>query len=699
VAAPDISKFLPTFRAEAQDHITQLETGLVRLEKNPKDVELINLLNRAAHTLKGAARMMGFNDITDVAHRIEDTFAAIEDKEYEFTSKIADKVFKDLDTIKGLLEKLGAGGEKTKNQEEKIKPPPDSNPVGGERAERVPSGVEGEFIRVPLSRINTLMNLAGEMVINKVKAEYKISMVKKLSKLAKESQKELAAVTEGNRQMHQLNVTAEKVKTAIITLADNISAEALHLDPIVAELQETARQLRMLPMDTVFDTYPRLIRDIAQSQHKTVDFDMSGKETEIDKKILEGISPALIHLLRNCVDHGIEKTGQVTLSAWHEGGNVVIEVADDGVGLDLDNIKATALKKKVVTSEEMVDMSEKEIMNLIFLPGFSTLPIITDVSGRGVGLDVVKVQVEKLRGEVILASSPGRGTTITLKLPLTVAIIQALMVKIETMTFAFPLLAITEAITVTANDINTIEGKSAISLRGHPVPLVPLSDLLALPKNPTTEKTKKKLPSVMLLSPALWVKKIGFMVDEVMGEDEIYLKSLGNHLGRIKNIEGATILGSGEVVIVLDVPDLIESAKSVRAAPTMVSPTIVSESKKKILIVEDSFTTRELERSILEAQGYDIATAIDGLEAIDKISQAKPDLIVADIQMPRMDGFEMCRTLKKNDEYKDIPVVMVTALEKEEDKRRGIEVGAEAYITKTSFDQKNLLETIERLIG
>ncbi|MFH1684616.1 MAG: hybrid sensor histidine kinase/response regulator [Candidatus Margulisiibacteriota bacterium] len=703
MAELDKSKFLAVFKTEADDHVTKLEKGLVKLEKKPKDIELINELNREAHTLKGAARMMGFIDIQDLAHKIEDAFAAIAQKEFEFAPKIADQVLLDLDLIKDMLGKVFKG--------EKEKPVR----IKEDEVLRSSEGAKDEYIRVPLDRVNKLINLVGEIVSCKIKSEYKISASKKLVKLVKEHYRATALLGEEMKAffasqasplrqkyssaIHQCNLDVGNLKNEAMSLGESISSEAIRMDTIVNELQESVRQMRMLPISSVFDTYPRLVRDIAAAQKKKVDLEIVGEGTEIDKKLLEEINPALIHILRNCVDHGIAKEGKIKLSAWHEGGNVIIEIKDDGIGIDPEEIRAAALKKKIAAKEDLAGMSEKEIINLIFLPGFSVSPIITDVSGRGVGLDVVKTQVEKLRGQISIGSARGRGTTVVLKLPLTVAIIKALTVRVEDQVFALPLLSIDESLSVRPQDINTIEGKMAVSLGGHPVPLVRLADVLVLPKIKIAGQTKKAPEGVDVIIASSLDKEIGFMVDGVMGEEEIYIKSLGEYLGRIRNIEGAAILGTGEVIVVLDVPGLIESARSIKAGSEVLRPEIEKKARKKILVVEDSLTTRELERSILEAQGYEVVTAIDGLEAVDKVARSKPDLIVTDVEMPRMDGFEMCRTLKKNDEYKDIPVVMVTVLEKEQDKRKGIEAGADAYITKGAFDQKNLLETIERLVG
>jgi chemotaxis protein histidine kinase CheA len=375
----------------------------------------------------------------------------------------------------------------------------------------------------------------------------------------------------------------------------------------------------------------------------------------------------------------------------------VITVEDDGRGMDITQIKETALKKRLVSPHDLDAMTPKEVMNIVFMNGYSTSPIVTDVSGRGMGLDIVRRDIANLKGRVILDAEKNRGTKFTLVLPLTIAIIQVLLVKAQNMLFALPIFSVTESVKVSADDVSLTGGRMALQFREHIVPLVRLNEVLALPRANEEEKTKKEMLVVMTSS---LDSRVGFIVDEIAGEGEAFIKSLGKHLGKVKNVSGAIIMPTGEVVVVLDTADLV--ANSALGLPHVTGKRSVVGTKhkeKRILVVEDAFSTRELEKSILETHGYLVDTAVDGLDALDRMVDNQYDLIVSDVEMPRMDGFELCRTLKNNEGYKDIPVVMVTALQKEEDKRRGIEVGAAAYLVKSAFEQTNLLDTIERLVG
>jgi chemotaxis protein histidine kinase CheA len=368
--------------------------------------------------------------------------------------------------------------------------------------------------------------------------------------------------------------------------------------------------------------------------------------------------------------------------------------------MDIDEIKQTALKKRLVSINDLEKMTEKEIKNIAFINGYSTSRIITDVSGRGIGLDVVRHDIENLKGQVGFDTEKDKGTKFTLVLPLTIAIMQVLLIKSRDMLFALPMVSIEEIIRVKPGDISTIEGKMAIQVRDHIVPVVSLSEVLELPLTETTEKKEKANEELSIVLTASLDKRVGFIVDEIVGQEEIFIKSLGKYLGKVNKVSGATILGTGEVVVILYIADLIAQS---RLGHSAVSSKILTPKEKKkdrkILVVDDSSTARELEKSILEAHGYTVDTAVDGLDAINNLNKAKFSLVVSDVEMPKMDGFELCKTLNNSEAYKDIPVVIVTTLEKEEDKRRGIEVGAAAYIAKGAFNRTNLLDAVERLIG
>lgn len=691
----DRSQFLGLFKTEALEHLRELNNGLIELEKNPLNLELFQKLNREAHTIKGAARMMGFEEIQAEAHQIEDLFALAQEKKESLKKEEIDGLFAKLDLIEKMVQEIcQLKEEKEKNseeQKEKQETPSLKNnvcPIDEDLA---------QYLKIPLDRIDQIMNLTGEIVISKVKDDYKVGLTKKISKKLLPLERSMASLSEKDNNLHSLNLTLLKIKEEFAELSELLTTESIHMDATVGELSEAVSKMRMLPASTIFDTYPRMVRDLSQAQKKELLFKMVGKETEIDKKVIEEINPALMHILRNAIDHGIESSGEITLKSWHEGNSLMIEISDNGAGIDLEAVKETALHKNLISPEEMANLSPDEILNFIFAPGFSTSKIITDVSGRGVGLDVVKTQIEKMRGQIKVFSKKGEGTRMLMKLPLTVAILDSLMVKLSSQKFALPLLNIDEVLEVKREELNTLEGVLALILREHLVPLINLKDVLGVGGNSSKMKEPESL-SVLIVNS--FAKRVGFVVDEIIGEEKIHLKALPLSLGEVLNVEGAAILGNGEVVVVLDVNSLIKNSKKrVGGKASLNENKVVQPLKKKILVVEDSLTTRELEKSILEKEGYKVVTAIDGVEGLEKVRQEEPDLVISDVSMPRMNGFEMCLQIRRDEKIAETPVVMITALASEADKRKGIESGADAYITKSTFDQHNLLETIERLIS
>jgi len=789
---PDTMKdLIAIFKAETEDHLTKLDNGLVELEKQPSNVNLASALNREVHTLKGAARVFGFCEIQDIAHRVEDIFEEVAGKRAVFSSFMAERIFKGLDAIRVILDKIvqeqeididateicrdleeclsGTRGIKRGKQEERSNKgeekavEPQEKEAGAEKereSRREPRREDGavetppkpeqgkkhdgrrpenqvvdrtsepvaphsstqieEYIRVPLSRVDKLLYLVGEVLINKMKVSAITAQAKSLSRLSKEAQKSISNLSEAMKKefspqvrevtklLGQCDVQMQKLRENNVKLYDQASTLAFHLDPVIDELQANMKKIRMLPLSAIFDGFPRMVRDIATQQGKEVNLLISGEETELDKKVLDGIKPSFIHILRNCIDHGIEepevrtalgkaRTGTIKVSALHEVDNVVITIEDDGRGMDVDQIKHTALKKQLASQEDLERMADQEILNIVFMNGYSTSPFVTDVSGRGIGLDIVRRDITNLKGRVTLTTQKDGGTKFTLVLPLTIAIIQVLLVEVQEMILALPMLPITESVKVKLDDISSIQGRMAILHREHIVPLIELNEVLELPQREEKGKLNKEM---MVVIAASLDNRVGFIVDRIVGEEEVFIKSLGRHLGKVRNVSGAIIMPTGEVVVVLDMADLI--AHSALRLPAATGKKVIPELKRKvkrILVVEDAFSTRELEKTILETHGYLVDTAVDGLDALDRITGTHYDLVVSDVEMPRMDGFELCRTLKKKEGCADIPVVMVTALQKEEDKRRGMEVGAAAYIVKSAFEQQGLLDTIERLVG
>ncbi len=644
---PKEQDFIELFKVEAEGYLTKLDNGLVELENQPDNDGLITELNRAAHTLKGSSRMFNFLEIQEISHRIENIFVGIIQKKITFSSLIADSIFNAVDVIrkilKGILteEKSGVVSAACRKLDESLLSQPS---LKKESAENFTYDVEPpihrdgsvtskehepiqEYVQVPLNRINNLFNLVGMLMINKTGNSAKLDQIKKLLKIVKETETELSFISDKikkdtlfqNRDVKntlgKCDANIEKLKEISTLLHNNISSEAFCLDPIIDELQNNIKQIRMITCSTTFEGFPRMIRDIAAQENKLIDLKISGKETELDKNILDGIKASLMHILRNCVDHGIEapdvrknlnkpKTGTIYLEAFHDAGNIVITIEDDGKGIDINEIKTVALNKKLVSEKDLSQMPDESILNLVMMDGLSTSPIITDISGRGVGLNVAKHDISNLNGQIFIKTEKNKGTKFTIILPRTLAIIHVLLIKEYGKFLAIPTASVSESLKVDVKNISTIEGKMAIQVRDQIIPVVRLGKALSLPLETDNEQDRKGRQkineSVFVIIISSLNKKVGFIVDKIVNEKEVFVKSISKHHGNVKNIIGATILSSGEVVIILDVIDLIKHSKTFERYPAAVTQEGQPQNnkitnQKRILIVDDSLSTRELE--------------------------------------------------------------------------------------------------------
>ncbi|MBI5302730.1 MAG: hybrid sensor histidine kinase/response regulator [Chloroflexi bacterium] len=593
--------------------------------------------------------------------------------------------------------------------------------------ERRKAGVHGapaneDTIRVATGKLDSLMARSGELLVAGLKIDQRLREIEEtghaLEELNREWLKARAAnsalLHDGNEQIKPLirlmDVYQEKLRALSIQVGDlkrGFSGDALHLARVTNDLGEGVMKVRMLPVATVFDAFPRMVRDLARDMGKEVELRVEGAETELDRKVLEEIKDPVMHLIRNAVDHGIEKPderarvgkptqGVVNLRAFQKGNNIVIQVADDGAGINRDRVKQSALKHAVITPEQAQVLSDDEALMLIFASGLSTSPIITGVSGRGVGMDVVRRNVEALQGQVDVHTALGKGTTFDLTLPLTLATTQELLVQVADQTFGIPISAVERILRISKKDIAAVSGRRAVVVDDEPVSLVPLAQVLELQNDEQQVSTDGKMPIVILGSGR---KRVAFLVDAVVGQQESVVKSLGKQLARVRNVAGATILGSGKVVMTLNPMDLV---KSIRGAQNhaVAAPAKTKKTKQAaILVVDDSLSTRTLEKNILETAGYKVTVATDGVEALSVLSSnGGYDLVVSDVLMPRMDGLQLTASIKKDPNLKKIPVVLVTSLDSQKDRESGLEVGADAYLVKSNFDQSNLLDTVAQLI-
>ncbi|WP_104712843.1 hybrid sensor histidine kinase/response regulator [Helicobacter cetorum] len=538
-------------------------------------------------------------------------------------------------------------------------------------------GVE-QTVRVDVRRLDHLMNLIGELVLGK----------NRLIRIYSDVEERY----DGEKFLEELN-----------QVVSSISA-------VTTDLQLAVMKTRMQPVGKVFNKFPRMVRDLSRELNKSIELIIEGEETELDKSIVEEIGDPLIHIIRNSCDHGIEsledrkmlgkpEMGRVELSAYNEGNHIVIKITDDGKGLDPDALKQKAIEKGVISEKEADSMSDKEAFGLIFKPGFSTAKTVSNVSGRGVGMDVVKTNIEKLNGIIELESEVGVGTTQKLKIPLTLAIIQALLVGVQEEYYAIPLSSVLETVRVSQDEIYTVDGKSVLRLRDEVLSLVRLSDIFKV------DAILESGSDVYVVIIGLADQKIGVIVDYLIGQEEVVIKSLGYYLKNTRGIAGATVRGDGKITLIVDVAAMMEMAKSVKVNIT----TLMNESENAkvksspsdyvVLAIDDSSTDRAIIRKSLKPLGITLLEATNGLEGLEmlKNSDKTPDAILVDIEMPKMDGYTFASEVRKYNKFKSLPLIAVTSRVTKTDRMRGVESGMTEYITKP-YSTEYLTSVVKRSI-
>lgn len=582
-------------------------------------------------------------------------------------------------------------------------------------------------LRVDSEKLDTLINQVNELTVTKIKTQKHLQELKIVNKELEEWQKIATKAinylkyydkkyfqttqteTPISFFMKQLltlfNENNKRVSDAtgnLSSLQRTIQEDDTKMGVIIDNLGNMVKDVRILPLATVFHLFGRMVRDIAQEKNKKIDLEIVGSETSTDKKIIEEIKTPLIHIIRNAIDHGIEtpeerialgknEAGKIILSAAQKGNKVLIEIKDDGKGLNTEKIKEKAVQKGYLTSEEINTMTDEQITNIIFAPGFSTGDEITNISGRGIGLDVVQSKIAQLNGKVKMVSEVNRGCCVQIELPTTMSTIKAFLVKSGKQTFAIPMETINTVLRKRPDEIIHSKDKKSIVFKDKTVHLHDLAEILNL-KHPQKEKTKEIIVILEVDN-----KIMALSVDKLIGDQEILHKKLSSPLYKIKNISGLTTLASGETCLILNITDIIKSGLNKKLIEVNKNPLALTSSYK-ILLVDDSITTRTLERNILQKAGYNIEVAQHPIEALEKMKSTCFDMIISDIEMPEMNGLEFLEKLKTNENYADIPVIMVSSLISEDYKKRAAELGAEKYIVKGEFEQDSFQETIKAIL-
>jgi len=737
-----------------------------------RQTAVVETIFREAHSLKGAARAVNMTDIETICQSLESVLAVLKRREINPSPELFDTLHFAVDTINKILLSSAEGEQvpitelmrqlsrlETGRQtggipiEEYIPLSQDNNlpditgsngflsscsiinqKTNMELSEKNTNNTHrsalnigdkpavSTTVRISTEKLDALLLQAEEMLSIKLAADRHLADLRDIQDMLdrwdKECVKNYPGIQTGknNSQFTKLleffdwnHNCVKLLESKLNTLIKLAEYERRSIGGIVDNFQKDVKKALMLPFSSLLVTFPKMVRDLSRVQSKEVELTLQGSEIEIDKRILEDMKDPFIHMLRNCIDHGIEKPedrernnkprrGKITVAISQVSGHKVeILVSDDGSGINLNKIKESAVKRGILSEKEVGRLSRQEALALIFQSEVSTSPIITDISGRGLGLAIVREKVEKLGGVISVETDPQTGSSFRILIPVTLATFRGILVRVIEQLFVIPSSNVNRVIRIKQEEIKTVENKEIIYLNGCAVSFARLVDVLELPRQENKNNSSGYIPVLVLCSAE---KQIAFAVDEIIGEQEVLVKSLGKQLSRVRNVSGATVLGSGKVVPILCIPDLLKSTVKVNHIPAGTSSTEkkVSVKRKLILVVEDSITSRMLLKNILESSGYSVKTAVDGIEALTALKTEDYDLVVSDVEMPRMNGFDLTSRIRADKKYSQLPVILVTGLDSREDRERGIDVGANAYIVKSSFDHGNLLEVINRLI-
>ena len=733
-------RLMATFLAEMDEHIRTLNAGLVEMERGPDPArrpELVAELFRAAHSLKGASRSVGVAPVAEACHRMEEIFASVRDGSLTLKEEQFALLFSAVDSIQDAGSRLREGRGLAGAQLAEVAGRLDA--VAGLPASLPPApatpGVAGlaRAVRIPAAKLDRLLDLNGELLVARRRGEARTVALEVLRESAGHWRAEWRGAERAIRKalaggasrvngrsggnggapvaafprraaqvLERTGERLERLEDDLENLTVGLAGDRRAVDQAASPMSDEVRRARMLPFAEACEGFDRLVRDLVTAPGKLVDLVVEGSATELDRAVLDRLKDPLVHLVRNAVDHGIEPPqdrratgkpdrGRVAVTAASMGSDVEITVEDDGRGFDAKAIRAEARNRRLPMPE-----APQDLVRLAFLPGFSTASAVTEVSGRGVGLDVVKVEVEALHGVVECTTEPGRGTRFSLRVPLTLTAIRALLVSAGGGVFALPDSSVRQLIRAGTADLGSVEGRDVVLLGDGPVPVCSLATTLGLPAREPA-RPGGRLPVVVLASGEA---RMAFAVDEFVAEAEIVVKGLGRRLKRVRHVSGATVLPDGRVALILNAGELLRSAAAAAPAASLSStlegPAV--RARKRLLVVDDSITTRTLVRSILDAAGYAVTVASDGAEAWRTLQESGADLVVADVEMPRLDGVALTQAIRASKRFRDLPVVLVTAMESEADRARGIEAGADAYLLKSAFDQARLLDTIRQLL-
>ena len=743
------------FQTEVQQHCACLADGLIALEQNASDPKMVEPLMRAAHSVKGAARIINLDGAIGLAHSMEECLVRIQKGIEKPTGSRIDELLRGSDILRSLADHKSEDEARAWLEQEagpisalaealnlppkadvsaavviapaaipvapaaipvapaatpaptvvKVATPPAATPS----AASAPSAASDAAVLVSSSSLERLLQLSGEALVEARRLE----SIRRTLTRAKIAQRQLTAA------LDSLQVTgrhAGDAMTAVATSRDALD-EALHQvedhlrrgEELASALHNEAVSSRMRPFGDACGGLARSVRDVARTLGKEVRLIIAGEQVPVDREILRQLEAPLGHLVRNAIDHGIEspeervaagKTRQASLrvEARHHAGSLIVEVREDGRGIDRTNLRARIISKKLSDASIVETLGDAELFDFLFLPGFSTAAAVTDISGRGVGLDVVQSMAHSVGGSIEVRSSPA-GTSFAMRLPVTLSVVRAAVISIAGETYALALARLERIDRIARSELKTVEGRLTTVIRGEIVGLVHATEILQL-KASTQSESADELAIVSVLAGS---RTVGFVVDSFLGEEDLVVRRMDARLGDVAHVDAASIRENGDLLLILDADDLVQSALQLLEQGKLRGDegrsAISKRKQRRVLVVEDSITVREVERQMLLRAGYAVDTAVDGMDGWNAVQKVKYDLVVSDVDMPRMNGIEFVRKMRADRRYETLPVVIVSYKDREEDRIAGLEAGASAYLTKGSFQDQSFLQTIADLIG
>lgn len=749
------ASLLELFSLEAEAQTQVLSAGLLALERNPAQVDQLEACMRAAHSLKGAARIVGIDAGVSVAHVMEDCLVAAQERRLLLRPEHIDALLQGTDllmriatpgdtqaetAVPAFLVQMAmlldpssapapdaAGAVATPSPlamppevpttpvepEAEVEPAPAAR--GGKRAGE---GAE-RVLRVTADRLNSLLDLSSKSLVETQRLKPYLASLQRLKRMHGQGMRALDGLKsqlEGSGQSAEVLDALAQTQRLLAETQQILQQQAADLDEFGWQasqraqlLYDTALACRMRPFADVLTGQSRMVRDLGRSLGKQVRLLIEGEKTQVDRDVLEKLEAPLTHLLRNAVDHGIEQPerrllagkpsdGTLRLRASHQAGLLILELSDDGAGIDLERLRRSIVDRALSPAETVAQMSEAELLTFLFLPGFSLRDQVTEVSGRGVGLDAVQHMVRELRGSIELTQVAGQGCCFHLEVPLTLSVVRSLVVEVGGEAYAFPLAHIERTLDVPAEAIVQIEGRQHFWHEDRHIGLVAASQLL---NRPAAQEEADNLRVVVIRERE---QLYGVAVERLIGERVLVVMPLDPRLGKVQDISSGALLDDGSVVLIIDVEDLLRSVDKLLSTGRLERIDRGARAgrgvaRKRILVVDDSLTVRELQRKLLGTRGYDVAVAVDGMDGWNALRSEDFDLLITDIDMPRMDGIELVTLVRRDNRLQTLPVMVVSYKDREEDRRRGLDAGADYYLAKASFHDDALLDAVEELIG